>query len=237
MLRFRNAMSMTLVFAAALAWAGQPWKDKRAEQWDKHDVDQILRKSPWAQVITVPYSPTADVESGKGASIHTSPDRVDGDMNPRTAYERTWRPDGIFVLRWESSRTIRRALYRQAVLKGTQKPRSAEDSPQDDYELVMVPDSTVPFPEAEPAQLAAITYIQARPSGRKINASRVEFQQDFDTGRVTAVEFYFPRLTTDDKPVLSASDETIEFFSQVGPRVFQTRFHPKEMQTAEGPDL
>jgi hypothetical protein len=245
MLRTRALVVVLPTLLIALAWAGQPWKQKKPENWDKHDVDQILRASPWAQVITVAPSPTVFTserpEVGRGTqigSVNRDPGKDPLDIGSADA--RTWNPEGVFVLRWESSRTIRRALSRKAALQRGKTAASSEEelaTEPDDYELVMVAESVVRLPDSEANTLASHTYLQGKLSGEQVHPDRVVFRPDPDSGRVVAVEFHFARRTSSGKPIVWANEETIEFFSQVGPRVFHAKFHPKQMDFGEGPDL
>ncbi len=237
--------SVLLILSASGAWAGQPWKQKAVQDWDKHDVNQILRNSPWAQVITVPYSPLGFTSDQKetGTSIQVGKVIRDPGKDPLdvgSSDTRVWNPDGIFVLRWESSRTIRRALARQATLQGN-KTASLADSQftgeLDEYELVMVSESIVRLPDTDAATLASNTYLQGKLASDKIHPQRIGFRSDPDSGRTIAVEFHFPRRTPDGHPLFLVNEENVEFFCQVGPRIFHAKFHPKQMNFGEGPDL
>lgn len=232
-----------LLLLAASGWAGEPWKRKPPENWDKHDVDQILRNSPWAQVVTVPYSPfgfTSDQpETGKGTQVgKVIRDPGKDPLDVGSADARTWSPDGVFVLRWESSRTIRLALARKAMLQGdrAQASSGAEIEPED-YELVMVTESTVRLPDSNAEGVASNTYLKGKLSGLEIHPRRIEFRRNPDTDRVVAVEFYFGRRTSDGRPIAWTNEEVIEFFCQVGPRTFHAKFHPRQMTSRDGPDL
>jgi hypothetical protein len=241
----RLACTLLFVFLVLLTtgWAAEPWKQKPFQNWDKHDVERILRNSPWAQVITVAYHPSAFTserpETGKSTQVgKVIRDPGKDPLDVPAADTRVWNPEGVFVLRWESSRTIRRALYQQATLQGN-KPASQDqlESEPEFYELVMVAESVVRLPDDDPKGLADRTYIQGKPAGEKIHAQRVEFRLNPDNDRVIAVVFLFPRRTRTGEPTVHANEESIEFFSQVGPRVFHAKFHPRQMASAEGPDL
>jgi hypothetical protein len=242
MWRTRVVVTALLIIAVA-AWAAEPWKQKPFQNWDKHDVERILRNSPWAQVITVAYSPMAFTserpETGKSKQVgKVIRDPGKDPLDVPAADTRVWNPEGVFVLRWESSRTIRRALYRQATLQGSKTTSQAQlESEPEFYELVMVAESIVRLPDDDASGLAGRTYIQGKLAGEKIQPQRVEFRRNPDNDRVVAVVFLFPRRTRTGEPTIGANEETIEFFSQVGPRVFRAKFHPRQMASAEGPDL
>lgn len=242
MLRTRRLLAALVIFAVA-AWAAEPWKQKPFQDWDKHDVERILRNSPWAQVITVAYHPSVFTserpETGKSKEVgKVIRDPGKDPLDVPAADTRVWNPEGVFVLRWESSRTIRRALYRQAALQGNKPASQAQlESESEFYELVMVAESVVRLPDDDPAGLAGRTYIQGKLAGEKIQPQRVEFRRNPDNDRVVAVVFLFPRRTRTGEPTVHANEESIEFYSQVGPRVFRAKFHPRQMTSAEGPDL
>src|SRR5262249_1553193 len=197
MMRTRAWVVVLPTLLMAWAWAGQPWKQKKPENWDKHDVDQILRGSPWAQVITVAASPFAfngdRQETGKGTQIGSViRDPGKDPLDVGSADARTWNPEGGFVLRWESSLTIRRALSRKAALQGSKTAASSEEelaTEPDDYELVMVAESVVRLPDSDANTLASHTYLQGKLSGDQVHPDRVVFRPDPDSGRVAAVEF------------------------------------------------
>jgi hypothetical protein len=43
----------SLVCGAALLLAGDPWKDKKSDDWTEKDVAKILTNSPWAKSLTL----------------------------------------------------------------------------------------------------------------------------------------------------------------------------------------
>jgi len=146
----------SLWILVAFVWAGDAWKDKAYQQWDKSDLQKILNDSPWAKVahVDVPGANLGDQAAppsgssapaaasrpatGKGGgggggapsgSAGDSGDDAGGDI-----------PQIPFMVSWLSSRTIREALVRNAVLNGQVKEADAEkdlSGPSETYEVII----------------------------------------------------------------------------------------------------
>jgi hypothetical protein len=148
----------SLWILAALAWAGDAWKDKAYQQWDKADVQKILNDSPWAKVVHVDVpganvgdqsslpggnsGPTAAAPKGAiakgGGGGGGAPTNAPGETEGETGANL---PQIPFMVRWLSSRTIREAFVRNAEFSGQVKEADAEknlSTPEEMYEVLVV---------------------------------------------------------------------------------------------------
>jgi hypothetical protein len=144
----RTALSLLAVVAiAAIVWAGgEPWKTKPVSQWTEKDIQDVLQNSPWAKANvevrgawrpdgmsqasgspTIPGSGQPSRNGSVGDNSHVSagatPDTPGGLENAEAAAAAQV-PYSVF---WWSSRTVRAAFYRRAVLKGTMTEADLEE--------------------------------------------------------------------------------------------------------------
>jgi hypothetical protein len=234
-----------LGISAALAislFASDAWKTKPYEKWTAQEVQKILTDSPWAKPILLPNYPYLNGDSretDKEIRIGKAYDPVADPLAEPSAHTRTFKPEGTFILRWNSSRTLRRALYRDAVLHGL-PPDFAQhyliDSP-DHLQLVLIAVGQTLLPPVEESSLSKETYIQLQPTGEKVYSNHVRIRDMVDAGGDEAYVFDFPITTGPNSPSLLKGVTLVEFFTQVGVRKFNAKFHPEEMVNREGADL
>ncbi len=232
-------------FFAALAictLASDAWKTKPYEKWTAQEVEKILSDSPWAKAILLPNYPYLNGDShetDKQVKIGKADDPVTDPLAIPSALTRTFKPEGTFVLRWNSSRTMRRAIYRDAVLHGLPADFAQHyllDAPEQ-LELVLVAVGQTLLPPVEESTLLKETFIQLQPSGEKIYASRVRVRDLVDARGDEGYVFDFPIKSTESSHALLRSATVVEFFTQVGVRKFNAKFHTAEMVNRDGSDL
>ncbi len=244
-MRARTKYLILLMTVALAAAAGEPWKDKPYTQWSAKDVRKILRDSPWAKAVRIPYYPEQEFggppETSQKIQIGQVPDDPAKDpMAVPSAETQVYRPEGIYIVRWASSQTIRQALLRDAVLRGGVRPEHA--GPQaagaaDEYELVLVSDTPNPLPPIERTALMRTAYLEAGVSGRGVSPTRVEIHQLPNSRVIQSVSFYFPKRDPEGMPLISTRETAVEFFVQAGPARLRARFNPSEMASRNGVDL
>ena len=142
-----------LLAIAAAAWAGgDVWKTKPYSQWDQKDIATILQSSPSAkpaQQVQGAWHPDGT------AAADTSNIGVAGsvtDTSNRSAGANANQPGGtekeaeaqaaqqMYNVFWWSSRTIREASARRAVLSGAATQEQADkmvSAPIDSYEILV----------------------------------------------------------------------------------------------------
>ncbi len=145
-----------LLLGAALLWAGdKPWKAKPYQQWNEKEVGSILTDSPWVRITPIQRSwrPGSETDfipqqrSSGGARGQTT----------TTATAPTTAPDGTgedtqemnVQIYWQSSRVMRAATARQAVLHGEKVDvEKYASEPQGEYQIILTHGRHDPFPTA-----------------------------------------------------------------------------------------
>jgi hypothetical protein len=252
-MRGRFVLGLGVVFLAGVAWAGEPWKDKPYTAWSDSDVRKILDDSPWAKTISIAATwlrmGAQGPEVGAKISIPRpprDPDRMeDPDLkNPPPVHDRLYNQFARFLLRWESSRTIRTALRLNALRRGSSSSQSATGSagaPQmaadlPEYELLLIGDPLAPFPIATESELKANTVLKSKGSGRTLSPTRVALLRR-DDGQILEARFYFRKTMAAGQPTIAAGEKAIEFQCHVGGVYLRASFEPARMINAEGLDL
>jgi hypothetical protein len=236
------AARIILMFAAATALASDPWDSKSYERWTSKDVRKILSDSPWAKTVTVPYYPYLNgdsLETRTEVQIGHVPYDPNKDPIPN-GINQVFKPLGVFALRWNSSLMIRRALYRDAVLHGATPETAARKYLRDvprQFELVLVPLGQTLLPPTESATLQQKTYLQLQPSGRKLSPRLVQVRVPLDASGREGYVFRFDMKEPDGTRTIPVETTEISFVSQVGVRIFQTKFQTASMMRGGNPDL
>jgi hypothetical protein len=239
----KSVFALGLVAALAFSvFASDAWKTKPYEKWTAQEVEKILTDSPWAKAILLPNYPYLNGDSretDKEIKIGKANDPVEDPLAVPSAHTRIFKPEGTFILRWNSSRTLRRALYRDAVLHGLPADFAQHymiDTP-DHLQLVLIAVGQTTLPPVEESTLLKATFIQLQPSGEKIYTNHVRVRDSVDAAGDEAYVFDFPVNLGKSSPPLLQNATLVEFFTQVGVRKFNAKFHPAEMVNREGADF
>lgn len=235
------AVSLLILFLGLSVLAAESWRTKPYEKWTRKDIDKILNDSPWTKVITIPWYPYLNGDSPEyHQKIQIGKVPYDPANNPwPSAGKSTAQPEGVFLLRWNSALTVRRALYREEVRRGADPDGAARRHLHPDpasFELALIAVGGTFLPPVEPDRLVANTYLELMPSGHKIAATDVQIRAPVGPDRQLAYLFRFPRLDETGNPVISTGTSEVEFFSQVGVRIFVTKFRPDKMVGRDGAD-
>ena len=219
--------------------AAEPWKSKDYEKWSSKEVEQILNNSPWAKLISAPRSPYLNGDAPEtDASI-----RIGGSQNSGNGplpQDETGKTQNAFILRWNSSLTIRRALYRQAILKGSDADAATQAYLQDlpdDLELVMINAAESLLPPSDTPRLVEQTYLEFEPSKVRVSPTTARVSEIVDARGHRGYVFWFPKQRTDGKPIIPDETTSVVFHMNIGPVILVTAFKPAEMIGAEGPDV
>ncbi len=249
----KTGFALTAMLAlAAIVWAGgEPWKTKPFAQWTEKDVQDVLQNSPWskaniqAQGAWRPDGVTQASGSGgiAGSSSDTSnrsagatPDQLGGAEKNASAAA----AQAVYTIFWWSSRTIRAASTRRAVLKGTMTQADADRAvatPPDDYMVLVQGTSMAIFQQRGEQAFQNAGYIQLKKSKQKLLPSKVVFLKAPDGNTVTGAVFYFFKKGTNGEPAISADEKGIDFFLQIGGSKILVNFDPKKMADNQGEDL
>jgi hypothetical protein len=256
-----------LAIAAFAVASNDPWKDKPYQQWDQKDIQKIFQNSPWSKTVTVdakwqsggggstgqvPASPSglpSGSSAGGGGSSPGGGGRPgmggggggpSGGGAPSGGEAGGGVPQAPFVVRWLSSRTMREAFVRSAVLGGKMtESDAAKDLSQtpDTYQVMVVGPQMNPFQSLEEAGVKQNAFLIPKKSKEKIEASKVEFQRSPDGKTVQAVIIAFPKKTATGQSTIGADEKGAEFSVVASNTTIKTSFDFSKMHDAQGPDL
>jgi hypothetical protein len=242
----------TVLATAAVAMAGgDVWKTKPYTQWDQKDVNTILQSSPWAkpaQQVQGAWRPDGT------AAADTSNIGVAGsgtDTSNRSAGAGTNQPGGtekqaeaqaaqqMYNVFWWSSRTIREASARRAVLSGAATQEQADKmvaAPVDSYQILVNSPNMAIFQRRGEDAFKQVAFLQTHKNKEKLAPSKVEFQKKAD-GTVIGAVFSFPKTSANGEPLISPDEKEVDFQLQIGASWLRTYFVPKQMVDSQGTDL
>lgn len=241
------AALLALAVVAVARAGGPPWKTKPFEQWTQNDVREILRDSPWAKVQYVPQEWNINGGGGKsemgrapGGTVSAAQGPAGGAAEPGEQAMGTPQGQAAYYLRWNSSRTVREALVRDAILAGTMKEAEAPkylSAPITDYEVVVIGPDMTPFGHVSEDELKAKGYLRGKQSKVKVGATSVQINRSSDGRQVTAVLFSFPRKSADGKEVAAPREKGLQFALNIKDLDLNTTFDPRKMTDQKGPDF
>jgi hypothetical protein len=145
-----------------------------------------------------------------------------------------------FVVRWNSSQTIREALARTALLNNKISEGDAAKyvgQTPNDYEIFIGGQDLSPFASASDDELKAKTFLEAKQSKEKLNPTSVTVQRTPDKRRITFVMFSFPRQATANQPFVTPRDKNVEFTCKLKNLDLKANFDLRKMVNEKGPDL
>lgn len=258
--------SLAVLAIAAFAWASNdPWKGKPYQQWDENDVKKVLQNSPWSKMVTVdanwkgaaagapsglPQGSSANPGGGGGASGGGGgrPGMGGGGggaQSPSGGGGMAAEAGGgvvqaPFAIRWLSSRTMREAFMRSAVLGGRMQQADADkDLAQtpDVYQVMVAGPQMTPFQSLEEATVKQDTFLETKKGKQKIPASKVEFQRSPDGKTIQGVVVSFPKKTDNGQATIGPDEKGAEFSMTVGKTNIKTSFDFSKMYDAQGRDL
>ncbi len=245
---------VSILVLAVLVWAGgDPWKTKPYTQWDEKDVQAVLQTSPWAKANVSaagawhPDGTTAaDSVQGTGSPAGgisgKSGSTSDGALPGQTGGTEKNMNAGpqVYSIFWWSSRTIRQAAARNAVLHGTATPEQAEQmlaSEPEFYQVDVNGRNMYIFQKRGEDAFKDAAFIELKkPSKRKINPVSVVFQKDAN-GNVTGAVFNFPKKDASGEPTISSDEKEIDFNLRIADAWIRVAFNPKQMVDSKGQDL
>src|SRR5260370_26161482 len=168
-----------LLILTALAWASDvPWKGKAYDQWDEKDLQRVFTDSPWARVTTitrtwVPLKAedlTNETIAGRGRVLPGTLDRsaetsVGGELN--------------YYVYWASSRVMRAASARKAILHGGKRDVDVEkyaSEPQKEYQIVLQSTDLAPFFPHDEKFFQENAFLETKKRKNKMSPSHVHYE-------------------------------------------------------------
>lgn len=243
-----------LLVSLASAGSGDPWKSKPYQQWDDKDINKVFTNSPWSQSVTVEetWEPLSAAE--KAAATGTAaPGAVEGGQAASSGSGqlvtvlpaehsdvRTRGEDLPFVVYWVSSRTLRSALARKAVLHSGKDPAEAYkfvNQPLDQYQVLVQGKAMDPFMRNDEKFFERQALLIVRKTKQRIAPVHVVYDRDPKTKLVQGVYFVFPKKEPSGENVIAPDEKGVEFDCKLGHSTLKAYFEPQKMVDANGSDL
>jgi len=232
---------------AAVAFAGDVWKDKPYESWDQKDLQKILNDSPWVQkeVMAGGGSPMGDMgdsagggggQRGMGAAGRPTNNDPSGSeagnagmMGGQLEYD----------ARWVSSRTLREAYARAAQLKGNSSEevtKSVTTVPAT-YQVVLISRDLRAFQTAGADELKQTIFLETKKTHQKVAPSKVVIVPDGDTKRAAYLVIEFPKKTDTGQETLPIDEKGTDLVAEAGKLKLKFHFDFLKMADKQGTDL
>jgi hypothetical protein len=234
-----------LLLGATLLCAGdKPWKAKTHQQWDEKDLQTILTDSPWVRVTPIQrtWLPISEKDvapepqiSGGVRQMPPAGGQAGGNA-PVRAGEDTWRQLNVQIF-WQSSRIMRAATAREAVLHGQQvdvDKYAAE--PQSEYQIILRMEDMTPFAQHDEKFFQDSAFLQTKKSKDKISPTHVLYEKNAK-GSVQDAIFFFPKTTPSGAPTISNDEKEVQFSCKIADQMVRAGFRPQEMVDQSGPAL
>lgn len=250
---------LALAFVAVAG--GDPWKSKPYQQWDKKDIRRVLGDSPWARIVRVsaPWrSRKPEAASPSQPSSQPPPTAASGGSMSRGSYgsstgsaphagnegdeagEESGPAQAAFLVRWSSSRVVREAVFRDAILAGKMKQADADRflaQPSVTYDVFVSGHDMAPFAGVDEKELKSHAFLLTRRSKKTIPAVAVQILRSPDGASVIALLFSFPRKEQDGEPEIAPDEKGVEFQLMQGDLSLRFAFEPQKMIDSQGVDL
>jgi hypothetical protein len=241
-MRKRYSTMLAVLVFVTIAWAGsEAWKSKPFQQWDQKDVTQILQASPWAKPnvqASGAWQPIGQsATDGAGAYGTRSSSVADGGAEKTKEAMSGVRSFSVY---WWSSRTIRGASCRQAVLRGAMTEADAEKlvaQVPDEYVVRVLGNNMSIFAERGEKAFESAAWLDLKKSKTKLTPTHVTFERNPQSEKIESVSFYFPKKDQNGNPAIAPDEKEIDFFLKVGDAKVITYFETKKMVDLQGIDL
>lgn len=251
-----------------VAWASSdPWKDKPYQQWDQKDIQHILTSSPWSKTVSVEAkgqanesqvpqsSPTAAQSAPSNSSGDSSggaigngprPGGMSGGSAPASSGgiggypSASGAPEIAFSVRWLSSRTMREALVRNAVMSGSMTQADADKDlaqPVDAYQVFIAGSQMAPFEPLDETSIKQGATLTTKKTKQKIEAEKVEIQRSPDGKTIRGIVIWFPKKTATGEVTIGPDEKGAEFAFAGGSVSIKMSFDFSKMYDAQGRDL
>src|SRR5260370_16170997 len=147
-----------------------------------------------------------------------------------------------FLIRWSSAKTVREAVARSYVLRGSMKEDDADKALAEEpaeYQVSVSGQDMTPFLKAEEKDLQAKTYLMLKKEKIKLAPTRVVIQRKEgakpdDPQSILGVAFLFAKKDASRQPAIGAQEKNVEFACESGPAMLRTSFDLQQMAGADG---
>jgi hypothetical protein len=229
-----------MLISVAVATGADVWMDKPFRNWSSGDVKKILSSSPWAKPLLMPYYPQRGAGQIEIERTETTVFRIGrGAASDSDVFDPE--PKDTYCVRWDSSRTVRRAIYRQRILRGAKAAPAEEEDLATSSEGIQItissPSNLTRWPQVTEEEWAEFAHLEAEETGRRAEAFEVKKRPGVAGIDGQTVVFYFPKSLDDGEPLFDSKSTHVTFSAQVGPRIYQVTFNPSLMVAVDGADF
>jgi hypothetical protein len=230
------------LLGGTLLWAGdKAWKAKPYQEWSEKELQAILTDSPWVRVTPIQRSwlpgPERDIapqERNSGGLKGQTPAASPGTA-PVGAGQDTQEMN--VQVYWQSSRVMRAATARQAVLHGEKVDVDKYASqPQDEYQIIVRMQDMTPFRQHDEKFFQGSAFLQMKKGKDKISPTHVVYENN-SMGSVQDAIFFFPKTNSSGAPTISADETEVQFSCKIGDTTVRVGFRPRDMVDQSGPAL
>jgi len=230
-----------LMVASPVLASDPPWKGKPYQQWDDKDIQRVFSDSPWARKTTITRTWSAvsqkDAQNpqlpGGGRGMPGAQGRG-GAQGPNDAGG-----ESTYDVYWASSRVMRAATARRAVLHGGKADMDVDkyaSQPQEEYQVTIQSEDMAPFVRHDEKFFEANSFLEPKKSKQKIAPSHVVYERD-EKSQMAAAVFFFPRKTASGEPTVGSEEKSVEFNCKLEGTNLRISFEPQKMVDNQGPAL
>ena len=232
-----------LLLGATLLWAGdKAWKAKPYQQWNDKELEAILTDSPWVRVTPIQRSwrpaPDRDIAAQERSSggVRGQTPAASTAPTARVGAGEDNQEMNVQVY-WQSSRVMRAATARQAVLHGEKVDVDKyANEPQAEYQIVLRMEDMTPFQQHDEKFFQDNAFLQMKKGKDKISPSHVVYEKN-SKGLVADAIFFFPKTTSSGAPTVSADETEVQFSCKIADSTVRVGFKPRDMVDQSGPAL
>lgn len=230
-----------LIGATLLSAGDKPWKARTYQQWDEKDLQAILSDSPWVRVTQIQRSwlPVAEKDVPPAPQIAGGVRQMPAagtSENTARAGEESLRQLNVQVF-WQSSRVMRAATAREAVLHGQQLDVDKYVAePQSEYQIILRMADMTPFSRQDEKSFQDNSFLQTKKSKDKILPTHVVYERN-EKGSVQDAIFFFPKTNSSGSPTISSDEKEVQFSCKIADQTVRVGFRPQEMVDQSGPAL
>jgi hypothetical protein len=138
---------------------------------------------------------------------------------------------------WQSSRVMRAATARQAVLHGENVDVDKYASqPQDEYQIIVRMQDMTPFRQHDEKFFQGSAFLQMKKGKDKISPTHVVYEKN-SQGLVGDAVFFFPKTNPSGAPTISADETEVQFSCKIADTTVRVGFKPRDMVDQSGSAL
>jgi hypothetical protein len=138
---------------------------------------------------------------------------------------------------WQSSRVMRAATARQAVLHGEKVDvEKYVSEPQGEYQIIVRMQDMTPFRQRDEKFFQDNAFLQTKKGKDKISPTHVVYEKN-STGLVEDAVFFFPKTTSSGAPTVSADETDAQFSCKIADTTVRVGFRFRDMVDQSGPAL